>query len=713
MCGKLSCCVVLSLSLLVASGAARGAPFDPNLIGWWNFEEGQGAFALDSSGANNHGTLIGDPQWVEGYDGLALDLDGEGDYIEIGKVASDLGIGGNAPRTIALWVYPRTFNGGGLYEMGGDGYLERFSLRTHETYQAWQAQYSGIDTNIPANPPNEWTHLTHVHGGGRVTVYVNMSYPGERALTLHTGDDTPLKIGACAGVGFDGLIDDVRLYDRALTRDEIQRILYGSPFLSSDPQPQDGALTDVERGAALSWEAGALAVAHDVYLGGDANEVRDATIATEGIYRGRQIGDATTYVVPEPPLSWNATYYWRVDEVDPNGTITKGKVWSFRTGDFLTIDDFESYDDEEVRIYEAWIDGWGTDNGSIVGYLETICWGFPSHWIGSGLQSMPFTYDNTEPAWYSEAYRSWSESQDWTRHGVDTLTLHLVGEPIPFLERDDGRVHISGASRYPWETHDSFRFACKPLHGDGSIIVRVDLLADTGPWDRAGVMIRESFETDARHAAVLVTTGHGVSFQYRSVDQGAAQRTTCEGPQAPYWVKLNRSGDTLTAWRSPDGVRWVTATGDLSDSSASIPMSSDVYVGLAVSSDSGHPATSAEFSGVSITGDATGSWEVAEVGSQWSGNDPETLYVALSDEAGNLKIVNHPDPLVVGAALWERWDIPLNEFATAGVDVTRINKMIIGFGDRDNPTPGGAGMMHFDDFRLTRSTASPSPDETP
>jgi len=85
--------------------------------------------------------------------------------------------------------------------------------------------------------------------------------------------------------------------------------------------------------------------------------------------------------------------------------------------------------------------------------------------------------------------------------------------------------------------------------------------------------------------------------------------------------------------------------------------------------------------------------------------------VGLADEAGNLKIVKHPNPLVAGAALWERWDIPLSEFVAAGVDVTRIAKMILGFGGRDNPTPGGEGMMHFDDFRLTRSVASPSPDE--
>ena len=707
--GKLSCLSVLILPLLLASGAARSAQFDPNLIGWWNFEEGQGALAIDSSGANNHGTLIGDPQWVQGYDGLALDLDGDGDYIEIGKVASELGVGGNAPRTIALWVYPRSFNGGGLYEVGGDGLREDFSLRTR-AIDHWQARYGGIDANVPGDSPNEWVHLTHTYEASRANVYVNSFYPDHRQLVLRTSDERPLRIGTCAGITFDGLIDDVRLYDRAVTWKEIQRIMYGSPFLSSDPQPKDGALTDIVRASVLRWDAGAFAVAHDVYLGTDETEVSEATIVTEGIYRGRYIGDATSYVVSEQPLPWNATYYWRVDEIDPNGTITRGKVWTFQTADYLIIDDFESYDYDETRIYETWIDGYGTDNGSIVGYLETPYAAGPiiAH---TGRQSMPFTYDNTEFAWNSEAYRLWDDPQNWMPLDVDTLTLHLIGIPISFLKRDDGSILMGGSGSYRWETEDSFRFACKQLHGDGSIIVRVDSLANTGPWDRAGVMIRESFDDDGRHATVLVTTGHGVSFQHRFVDEGVAERRTCEGPKAPYWVKLDRSGDTFTAWRSPDGVRWVHATGDPSDSSVNILMASDVYMGLAVSSDL-WPATSAEFSGVSTTGDVTGPWEVAKVGSQWAGNEPETLYVGLSDEAGNHKVVNHPDPLIVGAALWERWDIPLSEFSAAGVDVTGITKMILGFGDRDNPAPGGAGMMHFDDFRLTRSAASP-PDETP
>jgi hypothetical protein len=106
-----------------------------------------------------------------------------------------------------------------------------------------------------------------------------------------------------------------------------------------------------------------------------------------------------------------------------------------------------------------------------------------------------------------------------------------------------------------------------------------------------------------------------------------------------------------------------------------------------------------------VSGEVKGSWGVEGTGgSQLRGNDPARLYVGLVDEAGRVGVVNHPDdPLAVGAAVWERWDIALSEFAAAGVDLTRITEMLIGMGDRDHPEPGGDGAVHFDDIRLTRS----------
>ncbi|HPC94424.1 MAG TPA: hypothetical protein PLU87_05745 [Sedimentisphaerales bacterium] len=695
--------LLLSATAVGAQSAEGQIIIDPNLMGWWPFEEGQGSLALDASGHGNHATLVGDPQWASGYDGLALDFDGQGDYLDTGKVPSQLGVAGDAPRTVALWVYTRSFDGGGLYEMGGDGMRESFSLRTQDIDGGWQARYGGIDANFYAESLNEWVHLAHVFDGSRAEIYVDPYWRTWDKITLSTTDAGTFRIGLGDDAFFDGMIDDVRLYNRAMTSDEIERIMYGSPLLAAEPQPSDGAATDIARASVLSWSPGAIAVGHDVYFGADEAQVADATPATPGIYRGRLPAEQTDYALPEAPPDWNAAYWWRVDEINPDGTVTVGKMWSFTTVNHLIIDDFESYTDDidaGETIFDTWCDGWYNGTGSTVGYFVVPFAPFeiPVH---SGRQSMPFSYDNVDEPWYSEAVRTWEEPQDWTRYGVDVLTLHFIGNPIAFFERSDGGIVMSGA-REIGGTRDHFRFAYKPLRGDGSIVARIDSIDQADPNAMAGVMIRWDLEQKSQNVALFVTAGNGISFQYRREEGGPTERTLQAGPVPPYWVKLAREGETITAQCSPDGTSWNPVTDDPAGSSVEIS-SAKAFAGLAVATPAWDAAT-AEFSNIAVAGSDADDWEVVGIGYN-GGNDPDPMYVALADAAGNFKAVTHPDPLAVGIATWQRWDVPLSEFASAGVDVTAIRQMIVGFGDRDNPVPSGTGMVHFDDFWLTRSTA--------
>ena len=493
------------------------------LAGWWKFDEGEGTVASDTSGHDHHGPLIGDPKWAPGYDGLALDFDGLGDCVEIGKLPSEMGLDVNAPWSVALWVSARNFDGGGVFEMSGDGEFDHLSLRTGGLGDEWLLRNGPDMQTFTVDSLNEWVHVVCVREPYWTEVLVN----GRQVQTDYTRsdsvDETLFRIGVVDQHYFDGLIDDVRLYGRAVTQDEIVQIMQGDPARAWAPEPGYGSTPTLDETGALRWSAGTEVGEHDVYLGTDRGAVQEATIETEGIYRGRQPLDATSYVPPEAPLEWDTTYYWRIDEVNDHGAVAKGGLWHFTTLDYLIIDDFESYTDYEGSlIYETWIDGWDNGTGSIVGYLIWPEWTLPP--VHEGKQAMPFTYDNTVAPWYSEAFRIWEEPQDWTRFGVDTLTLYLTGPGI------------------------------------GS-------------------------------------------------------------------------------------------------------------------------------------------------------NDPDQLYIALADEMGQLKVVNHPDPLVVQAAAWERWDVPLDEFTAAGVDVTKVTQMFIGVGDRDNPTPAGEGMVHFDDIRLTRSETGTEPDQ--
>jgi hypothetical protein len=125
------------------------------------------------------------------------------------------------------------------------------------------------------------------------------------------------------------------------------------------------------------------------------------------------------------------TYYWKINEVNEAETPTtwKGDVWNFSTQEYLVVDDFEDYNDfEPDRIFDTWIDGWNVPaNGSQVGYTgapfceRTI--------IHGGKQSMPLFYSNTSGTVYSEAERTFTVGQDWTRAGATLLAVHFYGDP--------------------------------------------------------------------------------------------------------------------------------------------------------------------------------------------------------------------------------------------------------------------------------------------
>ena len=205
---------------------------------------------------------------------------------------------------------------------------------------------------------------------------------------------------------------------------------FSLPLRARSPRPANRA-TDVRDIPTLSWVQGDTADKHDVYFGTDQAAVEDATTSTAEIYRGQQALDATTYTLPEAPLEWGKTYYWRIDEVEVDGvTIHKGNLWSFTVGEFITVDDFESYNDIDPpdpashRIFEAWSDGYGTTtNGALAGN------GLPPYTertnVHGGGQAMPLSYNNI--FMFSEATLTLTTGRDWTREGVANLSLWFRG----------------------------------------------------------------------------------------------------------------------------------------------------------------------------------------------------------------------------------------------------------------------------------------------
>jgi len=137
----------------------------------------------------------------------------------------------------------------------------------------------------------------------------------------------------------------------------------------------------------------------------------------------------------------------------------------------------------------------------------------------------------------------------------------------------------------------------------------------------------------------------------------------------------------------------------------SISMSSNVYVGLALTSHNASATCEAKFSGVQITGTVSPQWANQDIGI--ASNAAEPLYVAVSNSAGTPAVVVNDDPAAANIDTWTEWVIPLSVFADQGINLSNVDEIAIGLGTQGNMTiPGGSGKMYFDDIRLIQSSAA-------
>jgi hypothetical protein len=475
------------------------------------------------------------------------------------------------------------------------------------------------------------------------------------------------------------------------------------------PSPANGQ-TEVQRDTGLSWRSGSFARTDNVFFGTDFNDVNEATVSDPRgvlVSEGQDANDLQYRC--RCLYDFGQTYYWRVDEVNgaPDFHVFRGDVWSFTILNFLVVDDFEKYNDEiPNRVFDTWVDGWGTQaNGAVVGYPNPN-FDAGGHFIETtiahgGEQSMPFAYDNNKK--YSEAQMTLPDSmRDWTQEGVASLSLWFQGHPPyvgGFVQRTGGVYEVTGAGTDIWATADQFHFAFKEVtSGSCQIIVKVESLEAINKDSKAGVIIRDSLDAGSRNTALLLTPDptKGLRFQNRTTDGGDTVRGTTDlDPNAmpPCWLKLERtSGGLIRASRSTDGVQWKQF--DLKTQAMQMP----IYIGLAVTSHSSGVPCTAVFSNVAVTGAGTDKpWMDQDVG--LITNAVEPMYVVLNDRA----VIYHPDHTAGTKDVWSQWIIPLQAFADLGIDLTKVNTVGIGVGTRGNTTnAGGQGRMYFDDIRLYR-----------
>jgi len=332
---------VLGLALTSIASAER--------VGWWKMDEGSGAIAFDSSGCGNVLSLKGDPRWVAGHVEGGLEFDGLNDYLDRGVYAPRLDIVGEL--TVTAWVKPgatlRDYKICGNVTAGPNGGGYMMGIYSNDNVELEVRSSAG--TSAQANRPGGGTGLlkgtwyflaatySETADGGVIRTYVNSVFDREEITTIVMARSSQtFKIGRDPGTPgggqFEGVVDDVQVFDQVLLEDDLLDVMRGKGPKSekaTGPRPEGGHV-DAPRDVTLVWTPGMYAQTHDVYFGTSFEDVNTASRTNPLGVLVSQGQDANAYD-PAGLLAFGQTYYWRVDEVNapPDSAIHEGSVWSF------------------------------------------------------------------------------------------------------------------------------------------------------------------------------------------------------------------------------------------------------------------------------------------------------------------------------------------------------------------------------------------------
>ncbi|MHC4431670.1 MAG: LamG domain-containing protein, partial [Planctomycetota bacterium] len=331
---------VVAVLVLGVIGPGISLANDPNLVGWWRFNEGSGTTAIDSSGNNLHGELVDDPVWVAGVQGSALQFVG-GNHV---AVPGYEGILGTQSRTSAAWINVNKTSAS-IITWGPSGSGTKWIMRTHNGPATLRLECGRGNTYGTTDlVDGEWHHVAVVlvdDGSPDVSellLYVDGKLdpimPGGTPNQMDTSSGGEFRIAYDlnnTGRTYDGMIDDVRIYDRALSAEEIQALIDdpgGTVTQALAPSPADGTIIE-STWYNLKWIAGDLATSHQVYIADNLDDVSNGTvapIAATGTFA--VIGFGEPFAAGLIP---GTTYYWRVDGINDTEPDSpwKGSIWSF------------------------------------------------------------------------------------------------------------------------------------------------------------------------------------------------------------------------------------------------------------------------------------------------------------------------------------------------------------------------------------------------
>ncbi len=479
----------------------------------------------------------------------------------------------------------------------------------------------------------------------------------------------------------------------------VRYMIGGSKLVKAgNPVPADGSFTE-DTWVNLSWSPGESAVSHDVYLGDNFDDLNNGA---EGMFIGNQ---AETFIVagfpgfPYPDgLVPGTTYYWRIDEVndaDPNSPW-KGNIWSFSVPPKTAYlpDPADRAESIDLNATFSWTAGFGAK-------LHTVYFGDNFDDVNNATVGLPQGTATFSPGplelaktyyWRVDEFDGfgthkgnvWSlttqgavGSPDPAKGAVDvTQTPVLTWVPGIFADThevyfgaDAASLELKGSGNPGSESHEPGQ-----LEWDTTYYWRIDEAnnANTGsPWTgplwsftTANFLIIDDMES------------------YNDIEEGEP------GSNRIYlaWVDGydNPAVNGSVVGNDPPPIAELTIVhGGLQ----SMPMTYDNAVGK---------------SEVTLTLTNVRNWTVKGINTLtiWfrgnAGNAAENMYVALNGNA----VVNHDNPDASQIGSWTQWNIDLTRFADQGVNLTNVNSITLGLGNRSNPVAGGSGMIYYDDIRL-------------
>jgi hypothetical protein len=696
---------------------------EADLIGWWTFDEGSGGIAFDSSDYGNDGILRGDPQWVDGIYGGAIDLDGNDDYIEINSIADDLT---DNNFTVSAWI-KTTAGEGNVIGANDSGTGHQFIFGVTGSGTLLVEADSHINSYPPVINDGQWHFIAYVRDGTTAYAYTDGELVGTETPDGNPAGQVRWSIGMewddSPSDEFNGLVDDVRFFSHPLTEDDIQRVMEGGGFsLASRPEPADGAfIYDIL--VSLVWRPGDFAVSHNIYFGENFDDVNDGT---GGTFRGNQVDALFTVGSDGSPypdgLVPGTTYYWRIDEVNDVNPDSpwKGDVWSFTIPPITAYapDPADGAEFIDLNAQLSWAVGFDAK-------LHYIVFGDDFDEVNNAVEGMLNGTTNYNPGRLKMAktyYWRVDEFNGTEMHKGDIWSFTTIGA-------------VSG-----------------PNPADGAVDVKPSVILS---WDAGSVAASHEvyFGTDADDVKNATTASPeykgSKALGHESYDPNKLMLNTAYfwridevndlNPDSPWagnvWSFATGNFfviDDFEDYNSEDNQIWIAwhdgigyggigvepyfegnHTGSIVGDEDTASYTEEIIVhGGSQSMPYFYDNNKQDFSKYSeaeLTLDYPRDWTQQDVDKLviWfrgvSNNDAEPLYVAVSNSTGEPAIVIHDEPVATQIGIWTEWVIPLQDFADQGIDLTDVDRIAIGIGTRGNVTiPGGSGKMYFDDILLYR-----------